>query len=182
MNKKLDSIIYAATTLAFAAVAYTDWRLGSSLRCSPLTTPDANIGFDMGIYTGFRECLSSNGKAGIGRFVALHTFGFDLVFPLLLALTASLGLFRIANQLPRFARLPLVARWLIVTLLPVCYLVADYAENFAVMNWLKSGDSAIPVLIPAMTAAKFASLGVVLVLAIALKLATLRHKRVTPFL
>ena len=175
MNKKFDLIIYAAVALAFAAVAYADWHLGNSLGCKPFLTPDANIGFDVGSYAGFRECLSANAGAGIDRFIALHTFGFDLVFPPLLALVASLWLFRIANRLPRFARLPMVARWLTMSSLPVCYLVADYAENLAVMNWLKSGDSAIPVLIPAMTAAKFAALGVVVVLAIALKLATLRH-------
>jgi hypothetical protein len=175
MNKKHDLIIYAAATLAFVAVPYVDWHLGNALGCSLFQTPDANITFDAASYAGFWACLSADGGAGIGRFISLHTFGFDLIFPPLLALAASLLLFRIANRLPRFARLPVAARWLTVTLLPVFYLVADYAENLAVLNWLKSGDSAVPALIPAMTAAKFAALGVTVVLAIALKLARLQH-------
>ena len=176
MHRNLDFIIFGSATVAFGAVASVDWYFGNALGCSPFRVPDANITFDALNYAEFQECLSANDEAGTARFISLHTLGFDLIFPPLLALAASAGLFRIANRLPRFAKMPLAARWLIVSLLPVFYLVADYAENFAVVTWLKSGDSAVPALIPAMTAAKFAALGVTVVLAIAFKLAALRHK------
>ncbi|MCX7669588.1 MAG: hypothetical protein N2439_05905, partial [Anaerolineae bacterium] len=152
-----DPVIHAAAIAGFAAVTLADWRLGQPAGCGFAWTPDANLFLDMGLYGRFLECLSAPGAAA--HFIAVHTLGFDLVFPPLLALSVAVLVLRIAGQLPRFARLPLAARLVTASLLPLLYLAADNAENLAVMGWLKSGDSAVPALIPAMTAAKFAALG-----------------------
>jgi hypothetical protein len=121
-------------------------------------------------------CLNSAGGAGRDAYLTWHTFGLDLLFPVLLAIALTVLLKRLLAGLPASCRYTSGALWVAASILPFCYALADYTENWQVAQWLKSGDSRFIDLIQVLTLLKFAALGTIAMIAAALIMAALRHR------
>ena len=171
-------LLLAATAIAYLAFVPVRWLIERQAGCG-FIAPDMNFPPDFAAYGAAKACLTGNGGAGLDAFARWHSLGLDLVFPALLALAVTVILLRVGEGLPRFSALGGNAKWLAAAVLPVTYAVADYVENWNVVRWLKSGDDALLPLISALTTLKFAALIVAAIVAAALFLSTLKHKRLS---
>jgi hypothetical protein len=171
-------LLLAATAIAYLAFVPVRWLIERQAGCA-FIAPDMNFPPDFAAYSAAKACLTGNGGAGLNAFARWHSLGLDLVFPALLAFAATVIVLRVGDGLPRFSALGINVKWLAAAVLPVTYAVADYVENWNVIRWLKSGDDGLLPLISALTTLKFAALIVAAIVAAALFLATLKHKRLS---
>lgn len=107
--------------------------------------------------------LMALGPSGAEVILVWHYLTFDLVFPALLAATFASLLLATGNRLPRFAALSDRARSAFLAVLILPYMVADYAQNFAVARMLSDPLRATPAslsLASALIVTKFALVAV----------------------
>ncbi len=178
MFRRGEWLLLAATAIAYLAFAPVRWLIEKQAGCG-FTAPDMNFPPDFAAYSTAKTCLAGNGGTGLDAYLRWHSLGLDLVFPALLAVAVTVILLRAGEGLPRFKALGGKAKRLGAALLPAAYALADYIENWNVVRWLKSGDDALLALIPTLTTLKFAALIVAAIVAAALYLSTLKHKRLS---
>ncbi|MGB8816363.1 MAG: hypothetical protein WCC66_00395 [Rhizobiaceae bacterium] len=176
--KRGDWLLLAAAALAYFGFLPVRWAVEKSAGCA-FIAPDMNFPPDMADYADAKSCLTGNGGAGLEAYVGWHLLGLDLVFPAMLAVAATVILLRVGETLPRFDRLSGKVKLAAAAVLPAAYALADYCENWTVAQWLKSGDDALLPLISALTTLKFAALAIAAMVAIAMILSALRHKRLS---
>lgn len=169
-------LLLAATLVSYVAFAPVRWAIERQAGCE-FTAPDMNFPPYNSAYEVAKTCLTDNDAAGLEAFVRLHSLGLDLAFPALLSAAITVLLVRIGEGLPRFSRMRTNAQWAFASILPMAYALADYAENWNVVRWLKSGDDALLPLISVLTTLKFAALAVAGVVAAAFLLSALKYKR-----
>ena len=174
--RRSEWLLLAATLVSDLAFFPVRWAVERQADCE-FTAPDMNFPPDRAVHLAAKACLTGNDAAGLEAFVRLHSLGLDLVFPALLAAAITVLLVRIAESLPRFFQMRTRARWAFASILPMSYAQADYAENWNVVWWLKSGDDALLPLISVLTTLKFAALAVAGAVAAAFLLSALKHKR-----
>lgn len=170
-----DWLLLAVTAVAFAAFTPLHAWIGWLGGCTGYAAPDMNWKLRPEAYVAAKKCLMGNGAA-LDAYIEWHTFRLDLLFPALLAFTLTVILLRIGGRLPRFKAMSQSTQHLSAATLPLAYALADYAENWHVYRWLKSGDDGLLPLIQALTALKFAALAVTVVVAVSLLLAGLKGK------
>ena len=169
-------LLLGVTGLAFASFTPLHGKINKLPGCAEYVAPDMNVGLSLDVYADAKKCLTCNLEAGLGYYLHWHTMRLDLVFPALLAFASTIVLVRIGERLPRFNRMGAAAKWSSGAALPVAYAVADYAENWNVARWLKSGDDGLLSLIQTLTTLKFAALAVAAIIAIGLFLSGLKQK------
>ncbi len=174
--KRSETLLMAVTALGYLAFAPVRWAIERQAGCE-FITPDANFPPDAAIYEATKTCLTENDAAGLEAFVRWHSLGLDLVFPLLLAFALTVLILRVGETLPRFAKMGDKAKWFGASILPIAYALADYSENWNVVQWLKSGDDALLPLIEVLTTLKITALSVAGAVAVAFILSMLNHKR-----
>lgn len=170
-----DWLLLITTAAGYLAFTPVRWEIEKRAGCK-FIAPDMNFLPDFSAYHKAKACLTGNSGAGLDAYLHWHSLGLDLVFPVLLAVAIALILLRISETLPRFNALGDRAKRTGVAVIPLAYAMADYAENWNVARWLKSGDDALLPLISTLTTLKFAALIVAAILAITFLLATLKHK------
>ncbi len=170
-------VLYAITALNYVALLYVPHWLGQKLGCK-VYYPDLNPLFAAQDFDALRLCLLGQGEAGRKLFGQAHTFGADLTFPLLFALSLIVLTLRAARQSRRFSKYSLAFRFALVSFMPLAYAVSDYAENALVWRWLVSSpDLAATNSISVATALKFSFLAIALALLIMFTLGSLKNRR-----
>lgn len=123
--------------------------------------------------------LIALGPSGREVILVWHYLTFDLAFPALLAATFASLLLATGNRLPRFAALSDRARSAFLLVLVLPYMVADYAQNFAVARMLSDPLRANPgslSLASALIVTKFALVAVPVIVIAAFWLAGQRTR------
>ncbi len=173
-----DWLLLIATATGYLAFTPVRWAIEKRAGCK-FIAPDMNFPPDFSAYDQAKACLTGNSGAGLDAYLHWHSLGLDLVFPVLLGAAVTVILLRIGEGLPRFNALGSNAKRTGAAIFPVAYAVADYAENWNVSRWLKSGDDALLPLISTLTTLKFAALIVAAIVAFTFLLATLKHKELS---
>ncbi|MGL4489348.1 MAG: hypothetical protein ACRCU5_07885 [Rhizobiaceae bacterium] len=153
--------------------------LARKLGCA-VNLPDLNPLFSPAEFSAFKSCIAKilpDGSQGISYFTKAHTFGADLVFPALLALSLTLLIWRTANDLPKFARQSPIIKLCVSTPMPIAYAISDYTENTLIWQWLATNDeSAATSHITAATTLKFSFLVIAVMILLLFALARLKHR------
>ncbi|WP_245429447.1 hypothetical protein [Mesorhizobium sp. WSM3860] len=118
--------------------------------------------------------LTALGRRGGEIIIVWHYLTFDLLFPALLSLTLLSLILAFGRRLSNFRTMPAQFQALSALVLVLPYMIADYAQNFAVARLLSDFQSANPdslAFASSLTVTKFTLLaipfGVVAVLALA---------------
>jgi hypothetical protein len=135
-------LLYGVTGLNFAVLLYVPYWLGKKLGCA-ISPPDLYSLLCVNDFSGFRSCLSSSNPLGVPLFGQLHTFGADLLFPVLLAISLTVLTLNAANHAPRFMKHPTSLKVTITAFMPAAYAISDYVENALVWRWLLSNQATV---------------------------------------
>ncbi len=133
-------LLLAAATLNFAILLIVPHWLSKKLGCA-IELPDVTAMFSDENGKALKDCLFVQGQVGVDLFGSLHTFGADLFFPAVFAITLTFGTLYYANHSPRFSRYPKPLAFALCAFMPLAYAVCDYLENALVWNWLTSNQT-----------------------------------------
>jgi hypothetical protein len=171
-----DWLLYGATAVNYGALLYGPYWLGGRLGCE-VQLPDLSPALSASDFEVFRSCLHQPIAFGLQLFGQLHTFGADLFFPALLALSLTRLTYTFAARSRRFLDQATVPKLALIAFMPFAYALTDYAENALVWRKLSSVQNEISIgSISSVTTLKFAFFAIALAILFMFLLASLKHR------
>lgn len=131
-------------------ITYTLWYTGPGYFGQLAALPDYNVLQERGFYTGTEAVAALNSLTPDGRALKYTALVFDLPYMVMQALVfESFIAFGLRHIKPKSAK------WPLLFILPIAFLLADFTEDSFVALTLATGSQALGTIAGVMTALKF---------------------------